>query len=109
MLIAVVAGQPVIATSNFAVVAVKVTVAVPVQVASASVIGGFSFEALSSALNVLAGVGEGVGVGAVVGAVVAARVGDGLGAAAVPPHAAITTAAAAMLANRRIWSILPCS
>ncbi|OLC20598.1 MAG: hypothetical protein AUH33_03390 [Chloroflexi bacterium 13_1_40CM_68_21] len=98
------AGQPVIDTSNFALVPVNVTVAVPLQVASASVIGGFSFEALSSALNVFAGVGDGVGVGvgAVVGAVVGARVGEGLGAAAVPPHAAITTAAAAMPANRRI-------
>src|SRR5882762_6053829 len=104
MLIAVVAGQPVIDTSNFALVAVNVTVAVPAHVASASVIGGFSFEALSSALNVFAGVGvgEGVAVGAVVGTVVGARVGEGLGAAAVPPHAAITTAAAAMPANRRI-------
>src|SRR6266550_101171 len=102
MLIAVLAGQPVIDTSNFALVAVNVTVAVPAHVASASVIGGFSFEALSSALNVFAGVGVGVGVGATVGASVGASVGEGLGAAAVPPHAAITTAAAAMPANRRI-------
>src|SRR5438445_7933653 len=64
MLIAVVAGQPVMDTSNFALVAVKVTVAVPAHVASASVIGGFSFDALSSALNVFAGVGVGAGVGA---------------------------------------------
>jgi hypothetical protein len=94
----------VIDTSNFALVAVSVTVAVPLQVASASVIGGFSFEALSSALKVFAGVGDGDGdgdgVGDAVGAVV--RVGEGLGAAAVPPHAAMTTAAAAMPANRRI-------
>src|ERR1700716_4251150 len=102
MLIAVGAGQPVIDTSNFALVAVNVTVAVPAHVASASVIGGVSFEGLSSGLNVVAGVGVGVGVGAVVGAVVGARVGEGLGAAAVPPHAAITTAAAAMPANKRI-------
>src|SRR5256712_10025148 len=98
MLIAVVAGQPVMDTSNFALVAVKVTVAVPAHVASASVIGGFSFYALSSALNGFAGVGVGAGVGATVGT----GGGDGLGAAAVPPHAAITTAAAAMPANRRI-------
>src|SRR5438309_2761144 len=102
MLIAVLAGQPVIDTSNFALVAVNVTVAVPAHVASASVIGGFSFEALSSALNVFAGVGVGVGVGATVGASVGASVGDGLGAAAVAAHAAIITAAAAMPANRRM-------
>src|SRR5256712_10450662 len=106
MLITVLAGQPVIATSNFALVPVNVTVAVPLQVASASVIGGFSFEALSSALKVLAGVGDGDGDGDGVGDAV--RVGDGLGlgAAAVPPHAAMTTAAAAMPANRRICQIL---
>src|SRR5258706_8794000 len=39
MLIAVVAGQPVMDTSNLALVAVEVTVAVPVQGASASVVG----------------------------------------------------------------------
>src|SRR3989442_9586183 len=102
MLITVVAGQPVIETSNFALVPVNVTVALPLQVASASVIGGFSFEALSSALNVFAGVGDGDGDGD--GAADAVRVGDGpgLGAAAVPPHAAMPTAAAAMPANRRI-------
>src|SRR5439155_17262654 len=108
MLITVVAGQPVIETSNFALVPVNVTVAVPLQVASASVIGGFSFEALSSALNVFAGVGAGVGDGDGDGVGDAVRVDDGLGlaAAAVPPHAAMTTAAAAMPANRRICQIL---
>src|SRR5205809_7368606 len=108
MLITVVAGQPVIETSNFALVPVNVTVAVPLQVASASVIGGFSFEALSSALNVFAGVGDGDGDGDGDGVGDAVRVGDGLGlgAAAVPPHAAMTTAAAAMPANRRICQIL---
>src|SRR5438128_3733650 len=108
MLITVVAGQPVIETSNFALVPVNVTVALPLQVASASVIGGFSFEALSSALNVFAGVGDGDGDGDGDGVGDAVRVGDGLGlgAAAVPPHAAMTTAAAAMPANRRICQIL---
>src|ERR1700694_836340 len=61
MLIAVAAGHPVMDTSNLALVLVKVTVAVPPQVASASVIGGFSFAAFRSALNVLATVGTGVG------------------------------------------------
>src|SRR5512133_1881373 len=98
MLIAVVAGQPVMDTSNLALVLVKVTVAVPVQVASASVIGGFSFEAFSSALNVLATVGTGLGVGEAVGV--------GVDTAAVPPQAATRIAVAAMPANRRMFSIL---
>src|SRR2546428_14061240 len=99
MLITVVAGQPVIETSNFALVPVNVTVALPLQVASASVIGGFSFEALSSALYVFAGVGDGDGDGD--GVADAVRVGDGLGLgpAAVPPHAAMTTAAPPMPPN----------
>src|SRR2546427_11131657 len=103
MLIAVVAGQPVIDTSNFALVAVNVTVAVPAHVASASVIGGVSFEGLSSAFDVFAGVGGGGGgaVGAVVGAVVGARVGEGLRAAAGPPHPASTTPPAALPPERR--------
>jgi hypothetical protein len=94
MLIAVVAGQPVIDTSNFALVLVKVTVAVPLQVASASVIGGFSLAAFSSALNVFAGVGDGDGVGE--------AVGDGLATAAGPPQAMTRIAVAAMPANRRM-------
>jgi hypothetical protein len=88
-------------TSNFALVLVNVTVAVPVQVASASVIGGFSFDAFRSALKVLAGVGDGDGDG--VGEAVAERVGDGLGAAAVPPQAATRIAAAAMPTNARMF------
>src|SRR6266576_5233573 len=95
MLIAVVVGQPVMDTSNLALVLVKVTVAVPLQVASASVIGGFSFAALSSALNVLATVGIGVGVGEAVGV--------GVDTAAGPPQAAARIAAAAMPANTRIF------
>jgi hypothetical protein len=86
----------VIDTSNLVLVPVKVTVAVPVQLASASVIGGFSFAALSSALNVFAGVGDGVGEGDGDG------VGLGLGAAAVPPQAATRMLAAAMAANTRM-------
>src|SRR2546422_7388525 len=96
MLIAVLAGQPVMDTSNFALVAVNVTVAVPEHVASASVIGGFSFDALSSALNVFAGVGVGAGGGATVGASVGTGVGEGRRAAAGAPHAALTTPAPAM-------------
>src|SRR5437762_5209122 len=95
MLIAVVAGQPVMDTSNLALVLVKVTVAVPLQVDSASVMGGFSFEALRSALNVLATVGIGVGVGEAVGV--------GVDTAAGPPQAAIRIAVAAMPANTRIF------
>src|SRR5437867_4363199 len=97
MLITVVAGHPVMDTSNFALVAVNVTVAVPVQLASASVIGGFSFEALSSALKVLATVGTGLGVGEAVG------VGVGVDTAAVPPQAAIRITVAAMPANTRMF------
>src|ERR671934_2992661 len=74
MLMTVVAGQPVIVTSNFVLDPLNVTVAVPEQVASASLIGGFSFELLSSALKTFAGVGDGVGVGV--------GVGEGDGAAA---------------------------
>jgi hypothetical protein len=102
MLIIVVAGQPVMLTSNFALVLVRVTVAVPVHVDSASVMGGFSFDALSSALNVFVGVGEGDGVGEAVGV----GVGVGLGAAAVPPQAATKIAAAAIPANTRIFPLL---
>src|SRR5204863_3500041 len=93
MLIAVVAGQPVMDTSNLAVVLVKVTVAVPLQVDSESVIGGFSFAAFRSALNVLATVGTGVGE----------AVGVGVDTAAVPPQAAIRIAVAAMPAKTRIF------
>src|SRR6266550_9570787 len=93
MLIAVVAGQPVMDTSNLAVVLVKVTVAVPLQVDSASVIGGFSFAAFRSALNVFATVGTGVGE----------AVGVGVDTAAVPPQAAIRIAVAAMPAKTRIF------
>src|SRR2546423_119284 len=103
MLIAVVAGQPVMDTSNFALVLVNVTVAVPLQLASASVTAGLpsavtSFAALSSALKVFAGVGDGDAVGG--------AVGDGLGAAAGPPQAASRIAAAAMPASTRIFPIL---
>jgi hypothetical protein len=85
-------------TSNLAVVLVKVTVAVPLQVDSVSVIGGFSFAAFRSALKVLATVGIGVGDGEAVGV--------GVDTAAVPPQAAIRIAVAAMPANRRMFSIL---
>src|SRR2546423_15528670 len=98
MLMAVVAGQPEMDTSNLALVLVKVTVAVPEQVASASVMGGFSFAAFRSALNVFAGVGDGDGVGE--------AVGDGLATAAGPPQATTRMAAAAMPANKRMFSIL---
>src|SRR6267142_3060988 len=98
MLIAVAAGQPVMDTSNLALVLVKVTVAVPLQVASASVIGGFSFAAFSSALNVLATVGTGVGASVGVGE----AVGVGVDTAAVPPQAAIRIAVAANPANTRM-------
>src|SRR5882762_857961 len=98
MLIAVVAGQPLMDTSNLALVLVKVTVAVPLQVASASVIGGFSFAAFRSALNVLATVGTGVGARVAVGE----AVGVGVDTAAVPPQAAIRIAVAAMPANTRM-------
>src|SRR5437868_1527931 len=98
MLMTVLAGQPVMETSNFVLVPLKVMVAVPEQEASASVIGGFSFAALSSALKVFAGVGDGDAVGG--------AVGDGLGAAAGPPQAATRIAAAAMPANTRIFQIL---
>jgi F0F1-type ATP synthase membrane subunit c/vacuolar-type H+-ATPase subunit K len=84
--------------SNLALVLVKVTVAVPVHVASASVIGGFSFAAFSSALKVLATVGTGLAVGEAVGV--------GVDTAAVPPQAATKIAVAAMPANRRMFSIL---
>src|SRR6267143_4066844 len=63
MLMCVVEGQPLIVTSNFAVVAVNVTVALPLQVASAPVMGGTSFADLSSALKVFAGDGDGDGDG----------------------------------------------
>src|SRR5439155_5372134 len=98
MLITVLAGQPVMDTSNLALVLVKVTVAVPLQLASASVIGGFSFDALRSALKTLATVGSGLAVGE--------GVGLGVGAAAGPPQAAARIAAAAMPANRRMWILL---
>src|SRR3989442_3192382 len=98
MLIAVVAGHPVMTTSNFTLVPLNVTVALPAHDASASVIGGFSFELLSSALNVGAGVGVGDGL--------AVGLGDGLrlglGAAAVPPHAARTSVKLAIPASRRM-------
>src|SRR2546429_5578639 len=80
MLIAVVAGQPVIETSNFALVPANVTVAVPAQVASASVIGGVSFDAFSSAFNVFAGAGDGDGVGEAAGRGACPPAGP-------PPHA----------------------
>src|ERR1700694_4722082 len=100
MLIAVDAGQPVIVTSNFTDVGFKVTVAVPAQVASASVIGcGVSFADFRSALKTFATVGTGVGdgVGEAVG------VGVGVDTAAGPPQAAIRIAVAAMPANTRIF------
>src|SRR2546427_5073961 len=99
MLIAVVAGQPVIVTSNFTEVGFKVTVAVPAQLASASVIGGFSFDAFRSALKTFATVGDGLGVGLAVGD----AVGVGVETAAGPPQAATKIAAAAMPANKRIF------
>src|SRR5438270_10119341 len=94
MLMTVLAGHPVIETSNLALVPGSVGVPVPEQLASASASGGFSFALLSSALKTLDGVGT--GVGATVG------VGVGDGAAAGPPHAAATTKDAAMAAIRRI-------
>src|SRR2546428_7765275 len=99
MLIAVVAGHPVIVTSNFTDVGFRVTVAVPAQVASASVIGGFSFAAFSSALKTLATVGTGVGVGEAVGG----AVGVGGETAAVPPPAAVRIPQAAMPADTGIF------
>src|SRR2546426_2143521 len=99
MLIAVVAGQPGIVTSNFHEVGFKVTVAVPAQHASASVIGGFSFDAFRSALKTFATVGDGLGVGLAVGD----AVGVGVETAAGPPQAATKIAAAAMPANKRIF------
>src|SRR5438093_5126837 len=63
MLSWVVAGQPATTTSNYTLVPLMLIVAVPPQLASASVIGGFWFVALSSALKMFAvGVGAGVGV-----------------------------------------------
>ena len=91
-------GHPLMTTSNFTLVPLNVTVALPEHDASASVIGGFSFELLSSALNVGAGVGVGDGL--------AVGLGDGvrlgLGAAAVPPHAARTSVKLAIPARRRM-------
>src|SRR2546430_7563312 len=101
MLMAVLAGQPLMDTSNFAVVLVNVTVAVPAQVASASEIGaGVSFDAFRSALNTFATVGDGLGVGLAVGG----AVGLGVATAAGPPQAAIKIAAAPMPANTRIFN-----
>src|SRR4029077_1411831 len=97
MWIAVAAGHPAMTTSNFTDVAFNVTVAVPAQDASASVIAGTSFDDLRSALKTFATVGT--GVGATVGAVV----GVAVGAAAVPPQAATRIAVAAMPANTRIF------
>src|SRR2546430_10892997 len=95
MLITVVAGQPAIVTSNFTDVGFKVTVAVPLQLASASAIAGTSFDDLSSALKTFATVGTGVGVGEAVGV--------GVDTAAGSPPAAARIAAAAMPANTRIF------
>jgi hypothetical protein len=96
MLIAVLAGQPVIVTSNFTLVGFNVTVAVPAQVASASVIGcGVSFADLSSALKTFETVGDGDGVGEAVGV--------GVETAAGELQAAIAMAAAAMPASTRIF------
>src|SRR5438093_4709797 len=99
MLITVVAGQPVITTSNFTLVGFRVTVAVPAQLASASVtaFGATSFDDFNSALKTLATVGDGEAV----------ALGDGLGAAAGPPQAATKIAAPAMPANMRMFSIPP--
>src|SRR5438270_13358451 len=94
MLMTVLAGQPVMDTSNLALVLVNVTIAVPLQVDSASVIGGFSFAAFRSALKTLATVGAGLGVGL------------GVGAAAGLPQPAAKMAAAAMPANRRMSILL---
>jgi hypothetical protein len=66
---------------------------VPLQLASASAIGGFSFAALSSALKVFAGLGDGDGE----------AVGVGVDTAAVPPQAAIRIAVAAIPAKTRIF------
>src|SRR5438477_12168158 len=94
MLMTVLAGQPVMDTSNLALVLVNVTIAVPLQVDSASVIGGFSFDAFRSALKTLATVGAGLGVGL------------GVRAAAGLPQPAATMAAAAMPANTRMSILL---
>src|SRR2546430_15727676 len=85
MLMTVLAGQPVMETSNFVLVPLKVMVAVPEQEASASVIGGFSFAALSSALKVFAGVGDGDAVGGAVGGGVRGAARPPPGGARVPP------------------------
>src|SRR5712691_1135590 len=99
MLIFVVDGHPLMTTSNFTDVGFRVTVAVPAQVASGPVIGGFSFADFSSALKTFATVGTGVAVGVAVGE----AVGVGVATAAGPPQAAIKIAAAAMPANARIF------
>jgi hypothetical protein len=72
-----------------------VTVAVPAQVDSASVIGGLSFADFRSALKTFETVGDGDGVGEAVGV--------GLETAAGELQAAIAMAAAAMPANTRIF------
>src|SRR4029077_14026852 len=91
----VVAGQPVMTTSNFTDVGFNVTVAVPAQVASASVIGGVSFADFRSALKAFDAVGTGLAVGEAVGV--------GLDTAAGVEHAASRIAEAAMPANTRIF------
>src|SRR5256885_5379140 len=63
MLIFVVDGHPLMTTSNFTDVGLKVTVAVPVQLASGPVIGGTSFADFSSALKTFDTVGDGLRVG----------------------------------------------
>src|SRR5713101_9246133 len=102
MLITALAGQPAKVTSNFTLVPEKVMIASPEQVASASVIGGFSFEVLSAAVKTL----DCVDTGVAVGATLEVSLGVGDGAAAVPPQAATTIADAAMAAKTRMDALL---
>src|SRR5438128_2494992 len=116
MLIGVAAGQPVTSVSNVALAAVilplastvlsSVNVPLPLQLASAPVMGGTSFDDFMSALktNFVWGVGDGEGVG------LGRTVGDGDGAVAAPPQALRTSAPAASPANRRMGvTSLPCA
>jgi hypothetical protein len=83
---------------------VNVTVAVPAQLASASVtvFGATSFDDFRSALKTFATVGTGVGLA--VGGAVGEAVGVGVDTAAGVLHAANRIAVAAMPAKTRIFN-----